>query len=50
MSEMDLKFYGGIDEIGGNRILVEDGSSRIFLDNGMSFTTCLVSTGVTFSD
>jgi ribonuclease J len=33
---MDIKFYGGVGEIGGNRILVEDGS-RIFLDHGMSF-------------
>jgi ribonuclease J len=35
---MGIKFYGGVDEIGGNRILVEDGSSRIFLDYGMSFS------------
>jgi len=35
---MSIKFYGGIDEIGGNRILVEDGSSKIFLDYGMSFS------------
>jgi ribonuclease J len=34
---MNIKFYGGVGEIGGNRILVEDGSSRIFLDHGMSF-------------
>ena len=33
---MDIKFFGGVGEIGGNRILVEDGS-RIFLDHGMSF-------------
>jgi len=35
---MDIKFYGGVEEIGGNRILVEDGSSRVFLDYGMSFS------------
>src|SRR5208282_2315442 len=35
---MDIKFYGGVDEIGGNKILVEDGSSKIFLDYGMSFS------------
>lgn len=34
---MNIKFYGGVDEIGGNRILVEDGSTRVFLDYGMSF-------------
>ena len=33
-----IKFYGGVDEIGGNRILVEDGDTRIFLDFGMSFS------------
>ena len=35
---MDIKFYGGVEEIGGNRILVKDGSTRIFLDYGMSFS------------
>ncbi|MEM4359198.1 MAG: MBL fold metallo-hydrolase [Candidatus Bilamarchaeaceae archaeon] len=30
--------YGGINEIGGNKILVEDRKSRIFLDFGQSFT------------
>jgi ribonuclease J len=35
---MDIKFYGGVEEIGGNRILVEDGPSRVFLDYGMSFS------------
>ena len=38
MSEMEIKFYGGVDEIGGNRILVEDDTSRVFLDYGMSFS------------
>jgi len=33
-----IKFYGGVDEIGGNRILVEDGDTRVFLDFGMSFS------------
>jgi len=33
-----IKFYGGVNEIGGNRILVEDGDTRIFLDFGMSFS------------
>jgi len=35
-----MKFYGGVDEIGGNRILVEDKDVRIFLDFGMSFSKC----------
>ena len=38
LSALNIKFYGGINEIGGNRILVEDGSTRIFLDYGMSFS------------
>ncbi len=32
-----LSFYGGVKEIGGNKILLEDGSTKIFLDFGMSF-------------
>jgi ribonuclease J len=32
-----LTFYGGINEIGGNKILLEDGDTRIFLDFGKSF-------------
>jgi len=30
-------FYGGINEIGGNKILLEDEGTKIFLDFGMSF-------------
>jgi len=33
-----LTFYGGVNEIGGNKILVEDKKTRIFLDFGQSFT------------
>ena len=33
-----LTFYGGVNEIGGNKILVEDRKTRIFLDFGQSFT------------
>lgn len=33
-----LTFYGGVNEIGGNRILVEDKDAKIFLDFGMSFS------------
>jgi ribonuclease J len=32
-----LTFYGGVDEIGGNKILLEYGNTRIFLDFGVSF-------------
>lgn len=32
-----LTFFGGINEIGGNKILLEDQGTRIFLDFGMSF-------------
>ncbi|HUV80699.1 MAG TPA: MBL fold metallo-hydrolase [Candidatus Bathyarchaeia archaeon] len=32
-----LTFYGGVNEIGGNKILLEADGTRIFLDFGMSF-------------
>ena len=32
-----ITLYGGVGEIGGNKVLLEDGSSRILLDFGMSF-------------
>lgn len=32
-----LTFYGGVNEIGGNKILLEDSGTRIFLDFGKSF-------------
>ena len=32
-----ITFYGGINEIGGNKILVKDRDTSIFLDFGMSF-------------
>lgn len=32
-----LTFYGGVNEIGGNKILLEDGKTRIFFDFGLSF-------------
>jgi ribonuclease J len=34
-----LTFYGGVNEIGGNKILLEDKKTRIFLDFGKSFTS-----------
>jgi mRNA degradation ribonuclease J1/J2 len=33
-----LTFFGGVNEIGGNKILLEDKGTRIFLDFGQSFT------------
>jgi len=32
-----LAFHGGVNEIGGNKILLEDRGTKIFLDFGMSF-------------
>ncbi len=32
-----LTFYGGIGEIGGNKILLEDGERRLFLDFGFPY-------------
>ncbi len=32
-----ITLYGGVNEIGGNKILIEDKDTRIFLDFGMSY-------------
>ena len=32
-----LTFYGGVNEIGGNKILLEDSDTKFFLDFGMGF-------------
>jgi ribonuclease J len=32
-----LTFYGGVNEIGGNKILLKDGDVKVFFDFGMSF-------------
>ena len=32
-----ITFFGGVDEIGGNKILIEDKGTKIFLDFGQSF-------------
>lgn len=32
-----LIFYGGVDEVGGNKILLQDGETSIFLDFGKNF-------------
>lgn len=34
----NIDFYGGVDEIGGNKILVNDTDTSLFLDFGMSFS------------
>ncbi len=34
---VQLTFYGGVDEIGGNKILLQDRDTRVLLDFGMSF-------------
>lgn len=33
-----LTFYGGVREIGGNKVLLKDGDTKLFLDFGMSFS------------
>lgn len=33
-----LTFYGGVGEVGGNKILLKDGDTCIFLDFGMSYS------------
>jgi len=35
---VSLTFYGGVNEIGGNKILVSDKDTKIFLDFGLSFS------------
>ena len=37
-NEASLTFYGGVDEIGGNKILLQDRDTRVFLDFGMSYS------------
>ena len=34
-----LTFYGGVNEVGGNKILVEDRGTKILLDFGIAFNT-----------
>lgn len=36
-NQTTLTFYGGVNEIGGNKILLQDGDTKIFFDFGMSF-------------
>lgn len=35
---MRLTFFGGVEEIGGNKVLVDDRGTKVFLDFGQSFT------------
>ncbi|MCX6648253.1 MAG: MBL fold metallo-hydrolase [Candidatus Bathyarchaeota archaeon] len=34
-----LRFLGGVGEVGGNKIMLEDGDTRVWLDFGKSFTS-----------
>ncbi len=36
-AETTLTFYGGVNEIGGNKILLKDRDTKVFFDFGMSF-------------
>ena len=33
----NITFHGGVNDIGGNKFLVEDKDTKIFMDFGMSF-------------
>ena len=33
----NVTFYGGVNEVGGNKILLEDKDTKVLLDFGMSF-------------
>ena len=35
---VNLTFFGGVHEIGGNKILLEDQNTRVLLDWGLSFS------------
>ncbi len=37
MKKTTVTFYGGVNEIGGNKILLEDSDAKVLLDFGMSF-------------
>jgi len=38
MGDVTLTFHGGVNEIGGNKILLKDGKTKVFFDFGQSFT------------
>ena len=37
-NQTTLTFYGGVNEIGGNKILLQDHGTKVFFDFGMSFS------------
>ena len=37
-TQAGITFYGGVNEIGGNKILIEDRGTRVMLDFGMSYS------------
>ena len=37
-NKMTLRFYGGVNEVGGNKVLLEDSDTKILIDFGMSFS------------
>ena len=39
MSDVTLTFYGGVNEIGGNKTLLEDEDTRLLLDFGLPYVT-----------
>jgi ribonuclease J len=39
IDHVKVSFFGGIDEIGGNKLLLADGDTRVFLDFGLSFAS-----------
>ena len=38
MKTATITFHGGVNEIGGNKIIIEDGDTKVLFDFGMSFT------------
>lgn len=38
ISMVKLTFYGGVNEIGGNKVLLQDKKTKIFIDFGQSFS------------
>jgi ribonuclease J len=37
-TKTSLTFYGGVNEVGGNKVLLKDGDTKIILDFGMPFS------------
>ena len=34
---VEITFFGGVGEVGGNKILISDNDTRVFFDFGVSF-------------